>query len=320
MTHVDILPTPTLPFPIFKISNNVPRYMLYDIDVISWLRKTHNILGVLIGTLPQIPQQNVFLGLALELQPEEARLLIDKKLAFIVDDLTWHTNDVSKIDTNLVQAMKADARRWGLKAAQEHMKSKQDQTQKVLGKLQQIPGSSEDTISTADTSTADENNVSEESLFDDIPSGQDLTESVRASSQSSGLDITPWTSNPTASGPPFATPPMHAVSELPKVNPSSYALFAHLHSKGYFMTPGIRFGCQFSVYPGDPLRFHSHFLSKSYDWDEEINLLDLIGGGRLGTGVKKGWLIGGPVAQENSSAQEGEDSQVRTFCIEWGGM
>lgn len=29
------------------------------------------------------------------------------------------------------------------------------------------------------------------------------------------------------------------------------------------------------------------------DWEEEFDLLDLVGGGRLGTGVKKGWLVGG---------------------------
>ena len=49
------------------------------------------------------------------------------------------------------------------------------------------------------------------------------------------------------------------------------------------------------------------------DWEEEFDLLDIVGGGRLGTGVKKGYLIGGQ--------EPGEDEKgVRTFCIEWGGM
>ena len=88
------------------------------------------------------------------------------------------------------------------------------------------------------------------------------------------------------------------------------------------------------MYPGDPLRFHSHFLAMGHDWDEEIDILDLIGDGRLGTGVKKGWLIGGAVKNSDtnakhdaitkdaqSSAAEGsEDFHVRTFCVEWGGM
>ena len=74
-------------------------------------------------------------------------------------------------------------------------------------------------------------------------------------------------------------------------------------------------------------------------WDKEIDLRDLVGGGRLGTGVKKGWMIGGPVQEsgEGSGGREerGEGGggrikgkekkedgvdEVRTFCIEWGGM
>lgn len=78
------------------------------------------------------------------------------------------------------------------------------------------------------------------------------------------------------------------------------------------------------AYPGDPLRFHSHFLCRSYGWEEEIDLLDLVGGGRLGTGVKKGFMIGGVErAEEGEGVEDGEgegEGEVRTFCIEWGGM
>ncbi|KIV99561.1 tRNA-intron endonuclease, variant [Verruconis gallopava] len=100
--------------------------------------------------------------------------------------------------------------------------------------------------------------------------------------------------------PTTSYPPLHAspIPDLPKV-PSSYPLFAHLHEKGYFMGPGLRFGCQYVAYPGDPLRYHSHFLVTSYEWDEEIDLLDIVGGGRLGTGVKKGYMIGGARAKDD---------------------
>ena len=56
------------------------------------------------------------------------------------------------------------------------------------------------------------------------------------------------------------------------------------------------------------------------EWDEEIDLLDVVGGGRLGTGVKKSWLIGGPT-DSDGGRKEGEPApQVRTFSVEWGGM
>jgi tRNA-splicing endonuclease subunit Sen34 len=97
---------------------------------------------------------------------------------------------------------------------------------------------------------------------------------------------------------------------------AAYPLFAHLHALSYFITPGLRFGCDYAVYPGDPLRFHSHFLAVGYDWDEEIPLMDMVGGGRLGTGVKKSFLIGGKSPTDSIEDNAG----VRTFCIEWGGM
>ena len=82
------------------------------------------------------------------------------------------------------------------------------------------------------------------------------------------------------------------------------------------MGPGLRFGCQYVAYPGDPLRYHSHFLVTGHEWDEEIDLLDIVGGGRLGTGVKKGYMIGGAPKGE----QVDDEGQVRVFSFEWAAM
>lgn len=43
------------------------------------LRVQHHICGSLMGTLPQLSQQNVFLGLPLQLLPEEVVLLLTKR-------------------------------------------------------------------------------------------------------------------------------------------------------------------------------------------------------------------------------------------------
>jgi tRNA-splicing endonuclease subunit Sen34 len=99
-----------------------------------------------------------------------------------------------------------------------------------------------------------------------------------------------------------------------------------MHSKGYFSTPGLRFGCQYTIYPGDPLRFHSHFLATGLDWNEEFDLLDLVGGGRLGTGVKKSYLFGGEdpsVKEAERNSEQGKQEfveSVRAFSLEWAGM
>ena len=319
---------PSLPFPLFQVSGKVERYLLYDISVITWLRKNHNILGVLIGALSQIPQQNVFLGLPLELQPEEARLLVESGLAHTVNDLEWHVRDLASKDTEQKEGIKANLRQEGARIAKSFESNKKSRTQRALKRIEAKHGSAGGQRSTASSAPGqEEEDTPEDALF-----GEPLTRETTVTpspepSQAAEPDPKPWTTTPTTSHPLLSPPPNTSPPNLPKVDPSSYALFKHLHSLGYFISPGIRFGCQFSVYPGDPLRFHSHFLAMSADWDEEIDLLDLVGGGRLATGVKKGWLIGG----SERMAQEGEGGEgvgkgvegggrVRTFCIEWGGM
>ncbi|KAF6229207.1 hypothetical protein HO133_007323 [Letharia lupina] len=322
---------PSLPFPVFQVSQKVEHYLLYDINIITWLRKNHNILGVLVGTLPQIPQQNVFLGLPLELQPEEARLLVERSLAYIVNDLDWHMQDLASNVVEQKEAIRADLREQGARVAKDFESNKKSRTQKALKRIQAKSGSTVGQRSIPSPALEEAEDTSEETLF-----GEPLTRETTVTPspeprQAAGPEFKPWTVTPTTSYPLISPPANIDSPDLPKVNPSSYALFKHLHSLGYFLSPGIRFGCQFSVYPGDPLRFHSHFLTMSADWDEEIDLLDLVGGGRLGTGVKKGWLVGG-VEQKGEEGEGGKDSgeaakrgtddgaRVRTFCIEWGGM
>ncbi|KAL8871490.1 MAG: hypothetical protein Q9174_002690, partial [Haloplaca sp. 1 TL-2023] len=266
-----------------KISKHVPRYLLFDIKTVSWLRRAHNILGVLIGSLPQSPQQNVFLGLPLELQPEEVKLLIEKDLAFVVDDLDSHIKAQNAPPKGLKE-YRADVKREGLVAAIAVERQKRQRTKEALQRLnirQSTPGG-DDIIETLRDNEGANN---EDSLFDRPQS---------RASQASSSDVAPFTSTPTTSYPPIAPPSRETTALIPDVNTASFALFKHLHKQGYFLLPGLRFGCQFTVYPGDPLRFHSHFLAVSAAWDEEIDLLDIVGGGRLGTGVKKAWMIGGP--------------------------
>ena len=320
MTAEDFPAAPSLPFPIFQISQNIERYMLYDISTVTWLRRTHNILGVLIGSLPQTPQQNVFLGLPLELQREEARLLVDRGLAFVEVDLDRHVREVAAKSAVQIEEIRADMSAQGMQVARGHRQHKHNRTEKALENIRKRGGITDKKVSNANPTPETEDSSFGETLFEESLIRETTITPSLATPQTDDSDLIPWSITPTISYPPLTRPSEASPLILPKVDPSSYALFAHLHQEGYFMSPGIRFGCQFSVYPGDPLRFHSHFLSMSYAWDEEIDLLDLVGGGRLGTGVKKGWLIGGPENGGGPKKDSGAQGKVRTFCIEWGGM
>ncbi|KAJ5782893.1 hypothetical protein N7457_004667 [Penicillium paradoxum] len=317
---------PDLPIPISYVSG---RYLLFSIDAVTYLRREHHICGVLIGTLPQIPQQNVFLGLPLELMPEEARLLVDKGVACIVDEAKAHEG--------MNTLLEEDRRRYlrDLESQGQHVSRIQtdrkernrEQTMKKLDeKKAKAKAKASDSAAAAQappvpadatsTPTPSQINPAIVDLFAAEDSGiSSPSTKVSNKPNQAAVVITPATSYP-----PLRTPPSSSHLSAPAV-PLSYPLFAHLHSNGYFLSPGLRFGCQYMAYPGDPLRFHSHFLAVAYEWDENIDLMHLIVGGRLGTGVKKGFLIGGSQKTIDEADSEAERVEsVRTFSLEWAGM
>ena len=61
------------PFPVFRVADN---FLLYDINTVTHIRRQYSICGVLLGSLPQVPQQNVFLGLPVQLMPDSSWLCV----------------------------------------------------------------------------------------------------------------------------------------------------------------------------------------------------------------------------------------------------
>lgn len=314
------------PFPISCIAG---RYLLFDPSTVAFARRTYNVIGVLVGTIPNLSQQNVFLGIPVELTPEEARVLVEQNHAYIVDDPAAHRDgflDMSSAD-RLAYLQEMDER--GRDISRNVVRRANEKTERAL-QAKGLRASKKSRATCTD-------NAGSASLLDDA-----LPVPVVASPDKK---LEPTYITPTTSHPPLTTPPSLA-RNLPHV-PKSYPLFRYVHSKGYFMMPGLRFGCHYSVYPGDPLRYHSHFLATGLDWDEEFELLDIVGGGRLGTGVKKAYLVGG---EERKMAEMGVTTDgrvtgrnppswhpalrpekaeirpqtkvgdVRAFSIEWAGL
>jgi tRNA-splicing endonuclease subunit Sen34 len=326
---------------LIRIAKVAGRYLLFDIDDVMYLRRNHNICSVFAGTIPQNPQQNVFMGLPLEFMPEEAQVLVEKGVAYVADDATFHTARLAGFDEAsrraYVQSLKNQGKIMQTAALES---SKQNKTRvnegkskknKKKGRKDSSDGSNIDPVLGEGTEA-----IEDTSLFSPIPVSPNPSD--KPSHEVEGYALTPTTSNfilPASSSSETVTEQSANVDV-----PVSYPLFAHLHDKGYYMMPGLRFGCDYNVYPGDPLRFHSHFAAVHFGWDEEITMLDLVGGGRLATSVKKGYLFGGAVADQSTvgdskhsqRASPGEHTEktkqrggpvappVRAFCLEWAGM
>ncbi|KAI1176990.1 SEN34 subunit of tRNA-splicing endonuclease [Nemania sp. FL0916] len=322
--------------PMVRISRVAGRYLLFDIDDVMYLRRNYNICSVFVGTIPQNPQQNVFMGLPLELMPEEAQVLVEKNAAYIADDSTFHPARLAAFDEPSRRAYVESLKNQGKRMQMAVIESNSRNIIKSQGKSKKNKrqkGSEGSSTTDIDGGGGDDDADSSTRLFDPAPIPQ---QPAKSPEDIEGYILTPTTSSfllPSSSNPAIQP-------SVPVDVPVSYPLFAHLHDKGYYMMPGLRFGCDYNVYPGDPLRFHSHFVAVHFGWDEEITMMDLVGGGRLGTTVKKGYLFGGAITdgsslEENGNAQvRSRDEEVeqprlstksvappvRTFCLEWAGM
>ncbi|KAK0714944.1 hypothetical protein B0H67DRAFT_553562 [Lasiosphaeris hirsuta] len=285
-----------------RISRIGGRYLAFDIEDVVYIRRHHGICAILMGTMPQNPTQNIFLGLPIELYAEEARLLIDKKVAYIADEATEHLSQLKTMDPTArsayLQSLKMQRKTAQLGLEDAKAKSKAQYQRRA----QTITASSSDNPNRTKPASSGR----EDSLFDSQPQQPAPVAKLALPA------VTPTTSNVlVASG----------GSSVSIQVPASYPLYRFLNTRGYYITPGLRFGGDYSVYPGDPFRFHAHYMANSYGWDEKVPMLDLVTSGRLGTAVKKSFLFGSQqpaTAIAAESANPGED--VRVFCIEWAGM
>ncbi|CAJ2501880.1 Uu.00g047330.m01.CDS01 [Anthostomella pinea] len=320
-----------------RISKLAGRYLIFDIDDVMYLRRNHNMCSVFTGTTPQNPQQNVFMGLPLELMPEEVKVLVDKHVAYVADDAAFHPARLASLDAPSRQAYLQTLKDEGRAAYQEFV----DQ-QRRKPKPSQVKAKNKKSEPSSSTESPRKGTEDEEeaSLFDSSPAPTPADPTPKPEAEPEGYAVTHTTSSLLLTQQPPHQQPITSPIPSPAIEvPASYPLYAHLQHKGYYMMPGLRFGCDYNVYPGDPLRFHSHFQATHHGWEEEITMLDIVAGGRLGTGVKKGYLLGGAVSETHTEHIDGNDTgrgvditashgkggdgtipHVRTFCIEWAGM
>ncbi|EPT00082.1 hypothetical protein FOMPIDRAFT_143814 [Fomitopsis schrenkii] len=307
-----------------RVSNN--KAFVWDIDDIGILRADHHICGVLTGTLPHLSQQNVFLGAPLLLMPEEVVLLVDKQLAVLADDPTAHR-------TPSVDAL----RRWNADRAAEAKQQIALAEAKEMSQKTAKMSMSEEAIRKR---REREERRAAAARAKALAEGED-PDAIEASGSSmtpaAPTDQRPATPNAQAA-PAYTVTLPGSSSDLAWYDPegcryesiadaqaagiwtypanlherAKCRVFRDLWEQGNFMGGGIRFGGDFLVYPGDPMRYHSHFVASVVDSPvSTIKPMELVAHGRLGTATKKAHLFCG---------WDDEKQEVSYFSIEWAGF
>ena len=294
------------------------RGLIYNIEDVKRLREEFHICGTLTGILPQVPQQNVFQGLPLELMPEEIRYLVEEcDAAYLVDDGKVHELASFSFDENdrnsLEEFRKEKHQHQILKHQQHALLKRQQATEKKGTSGASTPDKAAGATTMASPDISKVKPVSSESgIFYEIDTFSNETPKNLPSYEL--YEAQYITDKPTKlinssfSGPSEGRPVL-PLTKLPKQ--TAYDMYKHLQSEQYFLSPGLRFGGQFLAYPGDPLRYHSHHIAIGYGWNEKFNVLDVVGGGRLGTAVKKCWYVG---------AKDYQTNEYHGFSVEWSGF
>ncbi|WFD42172.1 tRNA-intron lyase [Malassezia psittaci] len=280
------------------LANGVP--FLWEPQDVELVRTKHNLCGLLSGTLPLIPQQNVFLGLPLRLLPEEVVLLLRRKAAILIDEKQAY---VSPNDESKVEYLK-QKEQLVLEQKEEQRKQQEDHRQRVEAALVGEAGD----VKALERRRARQvaKALQDTESLDNKPEANEQEDALLKMPY---LHHTPNTSAeipgyiPTLGGSPSKLQNAYLTLQSAQAAgiwtyPSTLAerarcaVFESLHSDGYFLSTGLRFGGDFVVYPGDPLRYHSHYTATVLSTPKQpMAAFHVIASGRLGTAVKKSHLI-----------------------------
>ncbi|KAI5899871.1 tRNA-intron endonuclease catalytic domain-like protein [Schizophyllum commune H4-8] len=298
-----------------RISISNRRAFIWDVDDIATVRSRHRICGLLTGTLPRLAQQNAFLGVPLVLMSQEVTLLVEKGFAVLVDDALAHRSPSPEEAARWADAQTADIESQ-LAAAEELSRNRQT-------------------------------NVADKSMSEEAIRKRKEREAKRAAKAQQSEDAAVFVPPPEEAPAPSAQPSQASIFTISLPASSSgllwyepenktyttleaareadlwtypetlqdraqYGVFRDLWEQSYFMGIGIRFGADYLVYPGDPLRYHSHFAATVIESpDAPMRPMEIVAHGRLGTATKKAHLL---------CSWDDDKRTVSYLSIEWAGF
>ncbi|XP_013884195.1 tRNA-splicing endonuclease subunit Sen34 [Austrofundulus limnaeus] len=252
------------------------------------------LVGALLGSLPRTPRQNIRLGRPLLLLPEEERLLREEGAAVLPEQ-----------NQDVVGVAPAEGAGPQQQYEEEQQRSFQQQSALALEDRKSALLRAM-TSSPAGSGSGTGSNETLQRLLLDLHQNFTFPRSalaVQLSTSRAGLSYCPEARSFLQ-----ASWPIRAQDE-PR-SQARYQVFRDLRGRGFFLTSAGKFGGDFLVYPGDPLRFHAHFIAVCVSLDESMCLLDVLAVARLGSNVKKTVLLCSPAP----------DGPVRYTSLQWSGM
>ncbi|XP_078064242.1 tRNA-splicing endonuclease subunit Sen34 [Mustelus asterias] len=267
------------------------------------LRELHSLCGSPVGSLARQPRQNSRLGLPLRLLPEEASLLAERGLGLLVrahGPGDAEPGQEEEKHRQLLEHLHSDQHQLALDEKRELLQGlskriRQGRQKKNTRKHQQDTGSEP----ADDVPPGPLKELEDLEQTFTFPLENTLTQIHTACPQPRQLTLLDW--RVASADWPYPGERAHGLR---------YCVFKDLHTKGYQLTGGGKFGGDFLVYPGDPMRFHAHFIAICIPYEKGLPLQDIVTAGRLGSNVKKTVLL----------CSVREDETVVYTSLRWRGI
>ena len=93
-----------------------------------------------------------------------------------------------------------------------------------------------------------------------------------------------------------------------------YLVYKDLHSKGYYILPGNKYGVDFLGYKDDPNFVHSTYLICCRNANENINTKDIINNERISVGTKKILIY---AFLDKNESEDLNDIKINYLNISW---
>ncbi|XP_063623800.1 tRNA-splicing endonuclease subunit Sen34 [Cydia splendana] len=257
------------------ISLFVEKGVAYVWNAEDWftLRTQHRICGALVGTLPSYPRQNDFLGLPVALMCEEAALLVNKGICELYE--------LPKITCKPNKSDKQDAKSMEEKVVAEQTEAlRKRRIEQLSQKIDIIVAGKRQKLITKKIPITEENLNKQALLQEEIDKLPPLLPAhvlvhlptqhhMDTEKSKVGLDVL-------SPGIVEGGGALH------------FTVFNDLWEKGNFITSGSKFGADFLVYPGDPVKFHAIYMVRCVRDDKtSFRPINLITFGRLSVAVNK---------------------------------
>ncbi|XP_036881755.2 tRNA-splicing endonuclease subunit Sen34 isoform X2 [Manis javanica] len=291
---------------VVEVANG--RSLVWGAEAVQALRERLGVGGRTVGALPRGPRQNSRLGLPLLLMPEEARLLAEIGAVTLVSaplpDPRQHSLALASFKRQQEEgfreqsALAIEARRTRRQELLEKIAEGQAAKKQRLEQESGTSESQEDSGNQAEgENEANTSQASGEHEHAGSASPQPGPSNGVAPLPRSALLVQLATARPR----PVKARPLdwHVQSkDWPHAGCPAhelrYSIYRDLWERGFFLSAAGKFGGDFLVYPGDPLRFHAHYIAQCWAPGDPIPLQDLVSAGRLGTSVRKTLLLCSP--------------------------